>query len=499
MLSRIAGFIRDVMIAAFLGAGPISDAFFVALKLPNLFRRIFAEGAFSASFVPLYSGMLGKDDHAAAQKFASDAFAVLASMLVVLVAIFMLFMPQVIYAIAPGFADDAIRYNTAIDLSLITFPYILPISFCAFLGGILNSHNKFFAFAAVPIWFNISLIAAMLFLPPYVPSVGYALAIGVAIAGMIQLIWMVIFLLKSNLSINFTRPRLTPKVKRLFALMGPGVIGAGIVQINLLVDMIIASFLPEGSVSYLFYADRLNQLPLGVIGIAIGTALLPSLSRHIKSGNKKAASKDFSQGLELGLLLALPAAIALITISPLIISTLFERGAFDGAATIASAKALSAYAIGLPAFIIIKTLITGFFANEDTSTPVKVSAVIIIINIILSIALIFPLKHVGIALSTGITSWIHALTLWILLKKQNILTLDDGFTHRIKRLIASAFIMGISLWLINHFYITNLETPSQTYRIISLTIITILGTIIYFTLAHITGGFKLSQLKKISS
>lgn len=309
-LSRIFGFIRDIMTAAILGAGPVADAFFVALKLPNFFRRVTAEGAFSVAFVPLYTESVEKEGQEEADAFASNVFMVMLSMLSVVVLLALAGMPWVISAIAPGFIDDPVRFDAAVQLSRITFPYLLLMSLTALLGGVLNALNRFAPFAFAPVLFNLCLISALL-LSGYFADAGQALSFGVLFAGVLQLIWLVVAARRSGVYLRFKRPVFDVKIKRVFKLMGPGVIGAGVMHINLFADMVIASFLSAGSISYLYYADRLNQLPLGVVGIAVGTALLPMLSKALAKGDMDEGRDLFNRALEMCLLLALPAAAAL--------------------------------------------------------------------------------------------------------------------------------------------------------------------------------------------
>jgi len=310
-VSRVLGFVRDVLTAAVLGAGPIADAFFVALKLPNFFRRVTAEGAFSVAFVPLYSKSMEEEGQDKASLFASNAFAVMLLILIPFTLMALWAMPYIIYAIAPGFHDDPIRYDMAVELSRITFPYLLLMSLTALLGGVMNAHDKFAPFASAPIFFNLCIIIGLLVFTKFVETAGHAMAYGIALAGIAQFLWLVRAVKKSNVKITLKYPEFTPKIKQTFKLMGPGVIGAGVMHINLLADLVIASMLSAGSISYLYYADRLNQLPLGMVGIAVGTALLPMLSRSIASGDTAQTQNLFNRALEICLLLALPAAVAM--------------------------------------------------------------------------------------------------------------------------------------------------------------------------------------------
>ena len=360
LLSRIMGFVRDILTAALLGAGPVADAFFVAQRLPNLFRSLFAEGAFSAAFVPLFAGTVAQHGREAARAFAEDALAVLLAALLGFVLLGEIFMPWVMKVIAPGFAGDPAKFALAVALARITFPYLLFIALVALQGGVLNSVDRFAAAAATPILLNLFLIAALLLIRHFAWHDGRALAWAVTAAGLAQFLWLMFSCARAGLALRLPRPRLTPEVRRTLAIMGPAAIGAGVTQINLLISTALASFLPGGSVSYLYYADRLNQLPLGVVGIAVGTAILPPLSRQLRLGDRAGAVATQNRGLELALLLTLPAAVALAVLAQPIFAVLFQRGAFSPADTAATAAALAAYAAGLPAFVLVKVLAPAF-------------------------------------------------------------------------------------------------------------------------------------------
>lgn len=468
LVSRIAGFGRDILMAAMLGAGPIADAFFVALKLPNLFRRLTAEGAFSVSFVPLFSESLTRDGRAVALRFAEDALAVMLTVLAPFTLVAVLAMPALVSVIAPGFVDDPVRYAAAVDFARITFPYLMLMSLTALMGGVLNALDRFAPFAAAPILFNVCLIVSLVALTPFTPDAGWALSYGVAAAGIVQLVWLAWSLRRAGVTLAVPVPRLSPRIKQLFRLMGPGAIGAGVMQINLFIDVLIASLLPAGAISYLYYADRLNQLPLGVIGIAIGTALLPLLSRHLTAAqdggaearsalaadglastasthSKAAALATQNRALEFGLLLAVPCAAGLIALSEPIIAVLFERGAFDASTTRAVAAALIAYAIGIPGYIIVKVLSTAFHARQDTVTPVRIAILCTVLNTLVSLGLSQLIGHVGIALSTGLAAWLNAGLLYRALARTGDVALERQTARRIGGAFAAAGAMAAVL------------------------------------------------------
>ena len=447
MTSRILGFLRDLMTAYFIGAGPIADAFFVALKLPNFFRRFFAEGAMNVSFVPQYAGLLETEGKQAANRLASQTLALLLAILLPMTIVMIIGMDAVMHVLAPGFLDDPERLEPAIDMSRVTFPFLTLISVVALLGGILNSHGRFAPFAAAPVAFNLCLIGAMLSLHDIAPSPGHALSYGVVFAGILQVCWLSYECQRIGAMPRLTMPRLTPQLKQLLKRLGPAALGAGIVQINVFIDVLLASLLPTGSVSFLYYADRLNQLPLGVIGIAIGTALLPMLAKALKAGREQESTHLFSRAMELGLLFSIPAAIALLVMPFPIIGALFERGAFGPDSTTATAMALAAYATGVPAYILVKVASTGYFASGDTRTPVMIASIGAALNLGLNLLLIGPLQHVGLALGTAIAAWFQAVLLLRAISRKTGAKLDPRFFRSLPRILAASGCLPIVLGL----------------------------------------------------
>ncbi|MGI9435297.1 MAG: murein biosynthesis integral membrane protein MurJ [Geminicoccaceae bacterium] len=448
MISRLLGFLRDMLMAALLGAGPLADAFLVAFKLPNFLRRLFAEGAFNAGFVPMFARTLEGDGKRVARDFAAEAHAVLLAILVPLVIVAIIGMPWIIRVMAPGFEVGGERYQGAVDLSRITFCYILFISLVALYGGILNSLNQFAVAASAPIILNICLIGGLLASYLWLDAPAQALAWGLALAGLAQFLWVMLAARRQGMGIPLRRPRLSPEVKRLFALILPGVFGAGVAQISLFADVIFASFLAEGAVSYLYYADRVGQLPLGVIGVAVGTALLPMMSRQLRAGEIDAALHNQNRGIELALLLTIPAAIGIAILSMPIVTVLFQRGEFGIADSIATSAALSAYAFGLPAYVLIKVLAPGFFAREDTKTPVQIAVACLVANILFVLVLIGPLQHVGIALATVLSSWLNACLLGTLLYRRGLFHVDQRLRQRLPRILLSSLVMAAAVWML---------------------------------------------------
>lgn len=439
ILSRVAGFARDIMTAAILGTGPMADAFLVAFRLPNFLRRFFAEGTFGTAFIPMFSAKIETEGKEAARDFAEQALAILLAILIPLTALAMVAMPSVVTALAPGFIKEPEKFAMSVHLSRITFPYLMMVSIVAFFGGILNALDKFGPFAAAPIMFNVTMMISL--------GIGYMvggeaalfLSWGVFAAGVVQIIWLGISVFRAGWALRLVRPRWTPAMKRLFSVMAPSAIGAGVLQINIMVDMILASLLPGGAMSYLYYADRLNQLPLSVIGIAIGTALLPTLSRHMAAGRRDEASFYFCRGLEFALILGIPAAIGLALLAEPIMITLFQRGKFLPEDATATAWALTAYAFGIPGYVVTKVLNAAFFAQENTKNPVTYGIIGTVANSTISLSLIPFIGHIGIATATGIAAWIQVILLASGLRKNGAVSLDDDFRRRMRGVVIATF------------------------------------------------------------
>jgi putative peptidoglycan lipid II flippase len=446
-ISRILGFVRDILTAALLGAGPVADAFFVALKLPNFFRRLFAEGAFSAAFVPAFSGTLVAEGRGEARAIAEQALAALSALLFVLAGLAILFMPQVMSVLAPGFRDEPLRFGLAVELSRITFVYLPLICVVSLLSGVLNGLDRFAAGAAAPCLFNLAMIAALVGVAAEPAVQARAQSVAVAVSGGLQVLWLAWAVRAAGMPLSFPRPRITPAVRRIAKLMVPGTLGAGVTQINLMVDVMLASLLPAGAVSWLYYADRVNQLPLGVIGIALSTALLPLLSRQVRAGETAAANSSQNRAVEFGLLITLPAAVALAVAALPIVDTLFGRGAFGAADAAATALALAAYALGLPAYVLNKVLAPAFFARSDTATPVRIGIATVVMNIALSLLLIRPLGHVGLALATALAAIGNVAALWIVLHRRRHFVVEPRLAGRLPRIMLASLAMGGTLWL----------------------------------------------------
>ncbi|MDR1693847.1 MAG: murein biosynthesis integral membrane protein MurJ [Lactobacillaceae bacterium] len=449
LISRIMGFIRDMVIAKYLGAGMLSDAFLVSFKLPNLFRSLFAEGAFNSAFVPMLSHNIAENGKEKSQIFASKAISVLAFILTIFVILMICGMPYVVRILAPGFISDPSKIELTITLSYITFPFLLLVSIVSFQSGILNSLGRFAAPASTPIILNIVMIASVFILMNVTPTPAHSLAIGATTAGFIEIMWLAYNLRKENYHL---RPRFDifnmfkdEEIKTLFKRIAPGILGAGIYQINIMIGTILVSLVSTGAISWLYYADRLQQLPLGVVGAAIGVALLPVLSQELKSGKTEQAAITQNKAVEYGALLSFPAAVTLIVIGKTVINVLFQRGAFGSFETEMTYKVLVAYSIGLPFYVMIKALAPNFFARGDTKTPVKYSIVSLLANLTLSLILIIPLKHIGVALATSLAAIVSVSQYVWGLKRRNYWSFSKELSIQVFKIFICALLMGVIL------------------------------------------------------
>jgi putative peptidoglycan lipid II flippase len=476
-ISRISGFVRDVLMANLLGAGVLSDAFFVAFKLPNFFRRLFAEGAFNAAFIPSFSSILTSEGRDAAIKFAGEVMSVLLLVLLVLNAIFILFMPWITPLFAPGFTDTPEKFDLTVTLSQITFPYILFISLVSLLGGILNSMGKFAAPAASPILLNLCMIGGLLWLSEWSETPAHALAYAVFIAGLVQLGWLVLACVRSDMMPPLTPPRLTKQVKTMLLLMAPAALGSGVQQLNLLIDVIIASHIP-GAVSYLYYADRITELPIGMIGVAVGTVLLPMMSKQIRSGALDQARASMNRALELVMLFGLPCTAALCVISEPIIRVLYQHGAFTPTDMAETVPTLIAFTVGLPAFLAVKVFAPGFYASHDTKTPFKIALLCVAVNLFFNLTLSGPFKQVGMALATTIASWVNLGVMAYILHKRGLFVADALLKRRLGKLCVASMVMALALWLceayFSHFY-----EAGMLMKVIGLSGTIALGMVVY--------------------
>ncbi len=495
-LSRVLGFIRDILIARYLGSTVIADAFFVAFRIPNFFRRVLAEGAYSAALIPVFSGVvLNPKDEREASDFVENTTSMLLFATLVLTTLFFFGMPYIIQVLAPGFTDNKVAYELAVHFGKIIFPYIIFISLAAHFASINNVHERFAAGAFAPAILNISFILSLFFLTPFVTTAGHALSYGVLIGGILQFL----YLYRSIL--NFYRPRIrTPvlneKLKKFFKLFLPGVVGSGVIQLNIVIGTIIASFLPVGAISHIYYADRLNQLPLAIFGIALGIVLLPSLSKAIKQSDQETTNNIQNRSIEFSLLISLPSAIGLFILAEPIIHILFERGAFVAEDTLYTSKVLSNFALGLPAYIIIKVLVSCFFAREDTKTPLYISIVSVITNVVLSLLLIGSMREMGIALATAISAWINALLLYVFLYTRNLIQFDDILVKNSFKIFINSTILFGAIYVLNGALFNNIIENSVLVNSGLLLLMIFLAIIIYFALVIVLKVLTINQLRE---
>ena len=446
LLSRLTGFARDIMLAAILGAGPVADAFFVALRLPNHFRAIFAEGAFNAAFVPAYAHVRGQSE-TGARIFADRIFTLLFAAQVILLVVALLFMPQVIAILAPGFAKDPERGQLAIDLTRITFPYLLLVTLVTLYGGMLNVMHRFASAAAAPIFLNLSMMVTLA-LAAFFPGAGYAAAWGVLIAGILEFLLLAGDAWKSGILPRFAWPRLDEDIRAFFRALGPATIGSMGTQVALFADTIIATFLAAGALSALYYADRLNQLPIGVIGIAMGTVLLPEMSRRLAAGDFDGAATSQRKAFDFTLLLSVPFVAAFIAVPDTIMRAMFARGAFTKGDAAAAGATLAAYAIGLIPFVLIRSAVATFYARKDTATPVKAALTGVAVNVALKVALVGSLAQIGLALATAVGAWINLLLVIGFAVRAGYLSLDRVLLQSFGKFVLAGAILGTALWFV---------------------------------------------------
>ena len=506
LVSRVLGLARDMLMARFVGAGLASDAFLIAFRIPNLFRALFAEGAFSAVFVPMFNRRITEAEiekaetgRAAAIEFASQVLSVMMPFLILFTVIMMLLAAPLVSAMTGGFPDGGPeKYALTVYMTRITLPYLGLISIVSLLGGILNSFNRFWVNAAAPILLNICMIVALVFFRGDGEiETAISQSIAVTASGMMQLLWLILSCRQAGVKLRIGLPRLSPGVKRMLWLIGPAAIGQGAIQFNLLVSTSLAArFLPGSSISWLYYADRMNQLPLGILGIGVGTAILPALSRQISAKDGAAAENTQNRALELSLFLALPAAIALAISATPLIRGVFEHGAFTATDTLGTASALAAFALGVPAYVLIKVLTPGFYAREDTRTPVRIAVVSMLVNLVGNLVLIWQLGVVGLALSTAAAAWVNMFLLYYVLHRRGHLTLDTRLLTKSLRIVAAGAIMGIALWLANPLA-DSYMAGETVERVIALGLLCGGGGGVYALATFVFRAYRISELKQL--
>ena len=492
IISRLLGYLRDILIAIFLGTGFLADAFFVAFRIPNTFRRLFSEGTFNAAFIPSYSSEIIKGK-IRSNKFANEVFNYLFLILLLLVLVAQIFMPVFVSLIAPGFIDDIEKMNLAINLTRITIPFLILVSLASFFSAILNSYNRFAEAAAAPIILNIVLIIILLFSKSLNDELVYYLSYGVTLAGLIQFIFLYFFVkkyLKLTFNISF---KISKKVKFFFTKLLPSIFSSGVTQINVLVGTIIASF-QASAVSYLYYADRIYQINLAIAGIAIGIVILPQLSKHISQNNKKKIDLIQNKALELSLFLSLPASIALLIASNQIVSALFGYGQFSESSVSNTAQALYYFSLGLPAFAMIKVFSNFFFANHDTKTPFYISLTSVLLNILISIYFFRSIGFIIIPIATTISSWFNTIVLFLFLQKKNLFSFNNIFIKRFFKILFSSILMGLFFYYLMIIFNDQLSFENSlksVYLILSV----FLGLSFYLFTSYLIKAFKLEDIK----
>ncbi|HMT40837.1 murein biosynthesis integral membrane protein MurJ [Sphingorhabdus sp.] len=504
LISRIFGFARDMMLSRLLGASAVGDAWQLAFQLPNIFRRLFAEGAFSAAFVPLFNRKAaedGDDSNQAAQRFSNEVLSVFIPILLVFSALMIALMPWVIWLI-DDFGNGGRTNATSITLARITFPYLGLISIMTLFAAILNSISKFAAAAFAPVLLNICMIAAML-IAIFIDgganpeNTALLLAWSVSLAGVLQMLWLWHWARKAGFRFRLQRPRFTPDVRELGVLILPAVFGAGIYQISRFIDLFFLGRLEEGSFVFLALADRLNQLPLGIIGIALGTAILPALSRFIAKDDAGGAQRVQSNAIELGLLLTVPAAVGLFCAAQPLVSAFYFGGKFGMDDVISTASVVAMLVVGLPAYVLVKVLTPGFFARKDTKTPVYTAAVSLTINIALNLALIPVMGVAGLALAGALAAWANCAMLYTILHRRGQFTIEPDLLVRIGRILLSATAMGGVIWFLAPYGDTYYGA-GVIARISSILALVGAGAIVYFGLAWVTGAIDRSKITMLT-
>lgn len=491
LLSRGAGFARDIMMAAYLGTGPVAEAFLVAFSLPNTFRRFFAEGAFNMAFVPMFAKKLEAGEDASG--FARDAFNGLAGILIVFSMLGTFAMPWLVWAMASGFVGDG-RFDLAVLYGRIGFSYILFISLVALISGVMNAFGRFTEASFVPVLMNLMFIGAMLLAAWAGWDMGLTLAWTVPVTGVAQLAFTWISAHRQGIRFPLRWPRMTPDLRRLAIIAAPAMLAGGVVQINLLVGRGVASF-TEGAVAWLSYADRLYQLPLGVVGVAIGTVLLPDLSRKLRSGDAIGGRESLNRGAELALALTLPAAVALLVIAGPLCSVLYQRGEFTAADATATALALAIYGAGLPAFVLQKVLQPLFYAREDTRRPFNYAVVSMLLNAVIAVGLVPLIGFAAAALATTLSGWIMVWQLWFGSRRMGPEAATDArFRNRTLRISAASAAMGAVLWATAWALGPLLAAGGLRY--IALLILITVGIVSYFGIGALIGAFRLSDFKQ---
>ena len=491
ILSRLTGFFRDILMAQYIGTSFVMDALVIAIKIPSFLRRIFAEGAFNSSFVPIYSAMHVNQENES-REFIKDVFSLMTGILILLIVVVELVMPSVITVMVPGVNEEV--FSLAVSFSRITFPFILLISLTALFSGVLNTHDRFGAAASSQIAGNLFIVFIMKMVDPSMLGDGAAVATAIMGSGFVQLLWVYVPCFLMGVRPSLRKPRKNKAMQNFGKRMIPAAVGSGVLQINLFVDTIIASLLPMGTISYLYYADRLYHLPISITGTALGTVLLPMLSRQWRENNVDGAMHNQNRAIEFAMLITLPAMVGLIYLSGPLVMVIFERGAFDNVSSIATAETLAGFATGLPAYILIKIFNTSFFARQDTVTPIKVALAGMIVNVILNFLLIHKFKHLGIALATSAASWFNAAVLVYLLKKRKFINFDCALWKFLAKILIPCGLIFLVLFVMKPIVSPYLHSTEGIHiRSVALGVLVCSGLLAYFVAAWLAGLLRFKE------
>ena len=498
LLSRLTGFLRDIMLAAIIGAGPVADAFFVAFRLPNHFRAIFAEGAFNAAFIPAYARIRTEGGVTAAKQFGDRIFTLLLASQIVLLFLALAFTPQAIELLAPGFSREPQQFALAVSLTRITFPYLLLITLVTLWGGILNALHRFAAAAAAPILLNVTMMATLA-LAYWFPGAGYAAAWGVLISGVLQALLVGGDTIAAGVMTSLRALQWDKDVQRFFKALLPATLGSAGTQLALFADTIIASFLSAGAISALYYADRIDQLPIGVIGIAVGTVLVPEITHRLASGDEEGAQAAQNRAIEFALVFALPCVVAFLSVPGLIMRALFMRGAFTADDAHAAALTLMAYTVGLVPFILIRSVVAPFLARGDTATPVKAALIGTAVNIVCKVVLMFPLAQVGLALATSIGAWLNFILVLYFAARARLIAVDAELKVTLTKLAAAALALGLVLAVAVPVVTAMLSSWSRFRDESTLALLVVIGGIVYGGLVIVLLGRRWLSLMRGSA
>jgi putative peptidoglycan lipid II flippase len=497
MVSRVLGFARDILMARILGASAVTDAFLIAFRLPNTFRRFFGEGAFSAGFVPLFSQRFhGEGGLEEAKKFSEEVLAIFLPILILFTAFAQLIMPALVWLIASGDVDDPAKFSLAIELNRITFFYLLFISLVSLFSGIMNSMNRFFAAAFAPVLLNFAMLATLVLVPQGGYKTAVALSIGIVVGGILQLLLLLWTCHKAGITLRLRKPKITPGVRQFFRVVIPATFAAGVYQIAILVDTTFVSYLKDGSQIFLYNADRLNQLPLGIIGTALGTAILPSISKFIDQNKPEVANRIQNQAMDLAMLLSLPAAIGLAAAAVPVCTALYTGGKFTLEDAQTTGQLLAIMAVGLPAYVLVKVLTPGFFAREDTKTPLRIALWVLAANIALNFALIPFFGILGLGIALALTAWINCAMLYITLRKRGHFTILPSVGKRLIRQIIAGTAMGVVILLAVHF-LDGAYGGSTVERVLALAALVGPAMIVYFGLGWVIGAVDKDDIKTL--